>query len=138
MLALSIKRLWVRNTVCGNNWLFHKHQNSINILFTMTTAEVVPISVKLEPIFCYGVKPNVFGGIHFTRENYLLYVNGCGISLYSGNDKKQELVPLADKGKHLTAIGRHIIRISMLWWLLYMEIPISICLAPEIYGWINF
>ena len=72
----------------------------------MTTAEVVPISVKLEPIFCYGVKPNVFGGIHFTRENYLLYVNGCGISLYSGNDKKQELVPLADKGKHLTAIGR--------------------------------
>ena len=73
------------------------------------TTEVTPISVKLSPLFCYGVKPDVFGGIHFTRENYLLYVNGCGISLYSHNDKKQELVPLADKGKHLTAIGMQIL-----------------------------
>ena len=73
----------------------------------MTTAEATPISVKISPLFCYGVKPNVFGGIHFTRENYLLYVNGCGISLYHHGDKKQELVPLADKGKHLTAIGTY-------------------------------
>ena len=73
----------------------------------MTTEPTTAISAKLTPLFCYGVKPNVFGGIHFTRENYLLYVNGCGISLYSQAEKKQELVPLADKGKHLTAIGRH-------------------------------
>ena len=73
----------------------------------MTTEPTTSISAKLTPLFCYGVKPNVFGGIHFTRENYLLYVNGCGISLYSQADKKQELVPLADKGKHLTAIGMH-------------------------------
>ena len=73
----------------------------------MTTAEATPIQVKISPLFCYGVKPNVFGGIHFTRENYLLYVNGCGISLYHHGQKKQELVPLADKGKHLTAIGKY-------------------------------
>ena len=73
----------------------------------MTTEPTSAISATLKPLFCYGVKPNVFGGIHFTRENYLLYVNGCGISLYSQTDKKQELVPLADKGKHLTAIGMH-------------------------------
>ena len=59
----------------------------------MTTVEATPIQVKINPLFCYGVKPNVFGGIHFTRENYLLYVNGCGISLYHHGEKKQELVP---------------------------------------------
>ena len=74
----------------------------------MTTVEATPIQVKINPLFCYGVKPNVFGGIHFTRENYLLYVNGCGISLYHHGEKKQELVPLADKGKHLTAIGKYL------------------------------
>ena len=35
----------------------------------------------------------------------LLYPSGCGIALHSHKIKKQELVPLADKGKHLTAIG---------------------------------
>ena len=35
----------------------------------------------------------------------MLYTSGCGISLYSHKTKEQELVPLADKGRHLTAIG---------------------------------
>lgn len=58
-----------------------------------------PICATLEPLFTYGVKPNVFGGVHFTRSDALLYPSGCGISLYAMKDKKQELVPLADKGK---------------------------------------
>ena len=64
-----------------------------------------PVAATLEPLFTYGVKPDVHGGVHFTRSDTLLYPSGCGISLYSTKDKKQELVPLADKGKHLTAIG---------------------------------
>ena len=72
---------------------------------TEENEEAGPISAKLTPLFCYGVKPHVQGGIHFTGKNCLLYTNGCGISLYSHTDKTQELVPLADKGKHLTAIG---------------------------------
>ena len=64
-----------------------------------------PICATLEPLFTYGVKPDVFGGVHFTRNDVLLYPSGCGISLYAMKDKNQELVPLADKGKHLTAIG---------------------------------
>ena len=35
----------------------------------------------------------------------LLYPSGCGIALHSHKSRKQELVALADKGKHLTAIG---------------------------------
>jgi hypothetical protein len=64
-----------------------------------------PVCATLEPLFTYGVKPDVFGGVHFTRSDVLLYPSGCGISMYGMKDKKQELVPLADKGKHLTAIG---------------------------------
>ena len=64
-----------------------------------------PICATLEPLFTYGVKPNVFGGVYFTRSDILLYPSGCGISMYAMKDKKQELVPLAEKGKHLTAIG---------------------------------
>ena len=64
-----------------------------------------PVAATLQPLFTYGVKPDVHGGVHFTRSDTLLYPSGCGISLYSTKDKKQELVPLADKGKHLTAIG---------------------------------
>ena len=47
----------------------------------------------------------VNGGIFFTKDSTLLYSSGCGISLYSHKEKRQELVPLADKGRHLTAIG---------------------------------
>ena len=66
-----------------------------------------PICATLEPLFTYGVKPDVFGGVHFTRSDILLYPSGCGISMYQMKDKKQELVPLADKGKHLTAMGKY-------------------------------
>jgi hypothetical protein len=68
-------------------------------------AKSEPVCATLEPLFTYGVKPDVFGGVHFTRSDVLLYPSGCGISMYAMKDKKQELVPLADKGKHLTAIG---------------------------------
>ena len=67
-----------------------------------------PVCATLEPLFTYGVKPDVFGGVHFTRSDILLYPSGCGIALYAMKDKTQELVPLADKGKHLTAIGKYL------------------------------
>ena len=98
----------------------------------MTTVEATPIQVKINPLFCYGVKPNVFGGIHFTRENYLLYVNGCGISLYHHGEKKQELVPLADKGKHLTAIGKYLQGLRGLFNVVYDENHIHIIDDPTI------
>jgi hypothetical protein len=44
----------------------------------------------------------------------LLYPSGCGIALHAQKMKKQELVPLADKGKHLTAIGEQCDQGSML------------------------
>ena len=71
-------------------------------------AKSEPVCATLEPLFTYGVKPDVFGGVHFTRSDVLLYPSGCGISMYAMKDKKQELVPLADKGKHLTAIGMNL------------------------------
>ena len=72
----------------------------------MSKDEGGPICATLEPLFTYGVKPNVYGGVHFTRTDILLYPSGCGLSLYAMKDKQQELVPLADKGKHLTALGK--------------------------------
>ena len=61
----------------------------------------------LEPLLTYGVKPDVHGGLYFTKTDTVIYPSGCGISLYSAKEKKQELVPLADKGKHLSAIGNY-------------------------------
>ena len=66
------------------------------------------VFATVEPLFTYGVKPNVNGGVYFTKTDTLLYPSGCGISLYSTKDKTQELVPLAEKGKHLSAIGTQI------------------------------
>lgn len=71
----------------------------------MSKDEDSEICATLEPLFTYGVKPNVHGGVHFTKNDTLLYPSGCGISLYSTKEKTQDLVPLADKGKHLSAIG---------------------------------
>ena len=61
----------------------------------------------LEPLLTYGVKPDVHGGLYFTKTDTVIYPSGCGISLYTAKEKKQELVPLADKGKHLSAIGKN-------------------------------
>ena len=37
----------------------------------------------LDPLFVYGVKPEVSGGIHFSNDNTsLLYPSGCGIAIY--------------------------------------------------------
>ena len=74
----------------------------------MSTENSGPLCASLEPLFTYGVKPHVKGGVHFTKSDTLLYPSGCGISLYATKDKTQELVPLAEKGKHLTAIGMKI------------------------------
>ena len=52
----------------------------------------------VDPLFTYGVKPGVKGGLYFTKIDTLIYPAGCGISLYS-KEKTQELVPLAEKGK---------------------------------------
>jgi hypothetical protein len=71
----------------------------------MSKEDAGPVCATLEPLFTYGVKPKVHGGVHFTKKDTLLYPSGCGIALYSASDKLQELVPLADKGKHLTALG---------------------------------
>ena len=52
----------------------------------------------VDPLFTYGVKPGVKGGLYFTKIDTLIYPAGCGISLYS-KEKTQELVPLAEKGR---------------------------------------
>lgn len=38
----------------------------------------------IRPLFVYGVKPDVHGGIFFAADNVnLWYVAGCGIAVYS-------------------------------------------------------
>ena len=34
------------------------------------------VAATLEPLFTYGVKPDVHGGVHFTRSDTLLYPSG--------------------------------------------------------------
>ena len=52
-------------------------------------AALFKIQPALNPLFVYGVKPEVHGGIFFSGDNTtLLYPSGCGISLY---DSKVEL-----------------------------------------------
>ena len=37
----------------------------------------------LEPLFVYGVKPDVHGGVTFARDNAsVIYPAGCGIAMY--------------------------------------------------------
>ena len=69
----------------------------------MTTTKEEETKVKfatVDPLFTYGVKPGVKGGLYFTKIDTLIYPAGCGISLYS-KEKTQELVPLAEKGKKM-------------------------------------
>ena len=41
-------------------------------------------SSTLEPLFVFGVKPEVHGGIFFAGDNVnLLYAAGCGVAVYN-------------------------------------------------------
>ena len=60
---------------------------------------------RLDPLFVYGVKPEVRGGIHFAADNVsVIYAAGCGVAQYNSKDRRQRLVPLASRGRHLTAV----------------------------------
>ncbi len=55
---------------------------------SMTSIEEAPIVERpkpstLEPLFVYGVKPEVRGGIYFAKDTTsVIYPAGCGIALY--------------------------------------------------------
>lgn len=60
----------------------------------------------LNPLFVYGVKPEVRGGIYFSGDNAtLLYPSGCGISLYDSKVHGEEVTRYSLREKDQKALG---------------------------------
>ena len=52
----------------------------------------------ISPLFVYGVKQDVLGGIHFAADGAsVVYAAGCGVALFDSGSRTQRLVPLADR-----------------------------------------
>ena len=47
---------------------------------------------RLDPLFVYGVKPEVRGGIYFAADNAsVIYAAGCGVAQYNSKVRKSIL-----------------------------------------------
>lgn len=61
---------------------------------------------SIRPSFLFGVRSGVNnGGVHFTGPHTLLYPAGAGVALVNTTNNSQEVVALAGKGSHITALA---------------------------------
>ncbi|XP_023337836.1 cilia- and flagella-associated protein 57, partial [Eurytemora carolleeae] len=61
--------------------------------------------MEIKPSFLYGVRDGICGGVEFLGDSSLMYPAGAGIAKVSTKDFSQEIIPLVNKGKRITAIG---------------------------------